>query len=722
MDKKEIKSDRYKKIRKEAETWANQKIAQMTLEEKMRQLSSFFPNGNSRLGIPHMQQGECLHGVVADLATSFPQALALGSTWNPDLIEEVATVIAKEARALGIHQCYSPMVAISRDPRWGRIQESYGEDPHHVAEIGVAYAKGLQGTGEEYLDQNHIIATAKHYVADGEPLGGLNGAAMEISLRSLHEVHLLPFERMVKEANVASIMPAHHSLNGIPCHSNHYLLQDVLRDMYGFDGIVVSDNGDIRKLHTDLYVSDDPRDSAAMAIEAGVDTELAWMMPWGESRMYGPVLQEAVEKGKVDISKVDQAVRRVLIKKYQMDLMSDPTADPNQETLENIYADAKTEEHISMAGKALYYGKSRDDKEEILYDESHNKLALDTALESLILLENKKNLLPLKAEDIKNMAIIGPNATRLLLGNYSTLNPRYYVSVLDGIEKVAKDKFQIDYYPALDPDHYMAEDIDKAVEGAKKADVTLLVLGGNEITCMENQDTDDLNLKGDQEELLKRVARVSKNLILLLLDGRPSSINFAKENVDNILLGFFLGQETGNAVARILFGQTSPSGKLPLTIPRNVGQVQCHYNRFHPGRRPSYYRSPVSPLYHFGYGMSYSSFEISEPITSKDTFKIDEEVEIQVNIKNTGTMQARETVQLYIKDVIASRVRPIKELKKFEKVNLKAQEEKTISFKLNKRDFAFWKDDGWVTEAGEFIIMVGADSENLKERQIWLEE
>ena len=316
--------------RREAEAWAQALLDQMTIEEKAGQLAAFFPNGNKRLGIPHMQHGECLHGMVADRATSFPQALALGCMWDPELVEEVASIVAKEARALGVHHCFAPMLGVARDPRWGRIQEAYGEDTYLVTRTGVAFCKGLQGMGEERLNRDHIIATLKHLVADGEPEGGLNGAAMELSERKLREIHLPPFEACIKEAQAASIMPAHHALNGIPCHANPHLIEDICRKEFGFDGMVVSDNGDIRKLYTTMKVCSSLEESAKLAMDAGVDTELAWLIPWNENRIYGPALIQAVKDGLVSMEQLDTAVRRVLLFKYEMDLLHDPCAKPEQ--------------------------------------------------------------------------------------------------------------------------------------------------------------------------------------------------------------------------------------------------------------------------------------------------------------------------------------------------------------------------------------------------------
>lgn len=306
----------YKNPNLPIEKRVNDLLSRMTVEEKAHQLASFFPNASVRLGIPHIQAGEALHGICLPYGTSFPMAIALASTWDPDLIEEMATIIAKEARALGVHHVYSPMLGVARDPRWGRTEESYGEDPYLVSRIGVAFIKGLQGTAEQRFNENHIMATAKHFVADGEPIAGLNGSAFDVSERTLHEVFLPPFKAAVEEAKVGSIMPAHHSLNGIPCHANKHIMVDILRDTYGFDGMVVSDNNDIFNLMNFMRVAKTWTEAAGLSLEVGIDTELAWQRSWDSGRAYGARLAEAVKSGTIPTALLDKAVKNVLRAKF----------------------------------------------------------------------------------------------------------------------------------------------------------------------------------------------------------------------------------------------------------------------------------------------------------------------------------------------------------------------------------------------------------------------
>ena len=696
--------------RQEAETWAQALLDQMTIEEKAGQLAAFFPNGNKRLGIPHMQHGECLHGMVADRATSFPQALALGCMWDPELVEEVASIVAKEARALGVHHCFAPMLGVVRDPRWGRIQEAYGEDTYLVTRTGVAFCKGLQGMGEERLNRDHIIATLKHLVADGEPEAGLNGAAMELSERKLREIDLPPFEACIKEAQAASIMPAHHALNGIPCHANSHLIEDICRQEFGFEGMIVSDNGDIRKLYTTMKVCSSLEESAKLAMDAGVDTELAWLIPWNENRIYGPALIQAVKDGLVSMEQLDTAVRRVLLFKYEMDLLHDPCAKPEQESLEACYQNVEGDAHVSLAGKTVYYGTKRDDVEEVLQNPQHDAIALKAAQKAIVLLKNQNALLPLNVSALQTIAVLGPNSDRVLLGNYATAKPRHYVSVLEGIRRYVGRSVQVLTSQGCDPDTYLAVDIPEAVACARKADVAILVVGGNEITCMENQDVDDLNLKGDQQQLIEAVYETGTPVVMVLLDGRPSSIEWADQHIPAILEGFYLGQECGTALANVLFGEYNPGGKLSVTVPRNVGQIPCYYNKLIPGRAPDYYQSPVKPLYPFGYGLSYTRFSIHDLRVVSCDPTVEEDVQLAVEITNIGARAGEEVVQLYVRDEISSLVRPEKELKGFRRVFLEAGETRTLSFTLKNRDLAFWMDGRWVVEPGEFTVTAGNSS------------
>lgn len=717
-------------------------MSQMTIEEKALQLAAFYPNGNVRLNVPYLSAGECLHGMRADGCTVFPQAIALGATWDVDLVEKVGALIAKEGRAVGDHLGFAPMLGVLRDVRWGRTEEGYGEDPYLVGKIGAAYINGLQGRGETRFDENHMMATAKHFVADGEPMAGMNGASVEISDRMLREVHLLPFEMAVKEAKVGAVMPAHHSVNGVPCHANKYLIDEVLRKEFGFDGIVVSDNNDIPRLHALMNMCEDYTQAAKLALEAGVDMELAFANSWDSGRRpYGSVLVDGVINGIISEELLDRAVRRVLGCKYDLGLLEDSTAEnntPEQKAFLDIYSGEGTGTFKSLAGTDKFFGKKREGWEAVLQDPENDQLALEAARKAIVLLKNESNVLPLAKEQLKTVAVIGPNSDRALLGGYSNTKPRYFVSVLEGIRKFlnngndSSSAVDVIHVNGCDPDIFMEEDIEAAVQAATRADVVIAVIGGNEETCRENQDIDTMELHGDQMKLMKAVCRTGTPVVAVLLHGRPAGIEWLKDHAAAILEGFYLGQECGNAVAEVLFGAYNPGGKLPLTVPRNAGQLPHYYNELPLGRPSNYYAvdkenkshsgSPRIPLYPFGYGLSYTTFEISEPMAEQDNFLISEDMKIlvKVEVKNTGDRTGEEVVQLYIHDKIASLSRPCKELKGFQRISLQSKEKAVVTFELDYRSFAFWNQNTWTTEPGEFEIMVGADSENLKIKTILL--
>lgn len=706
---------------------ANDLIPRMTLEEKTYQLASFFPNANVRLGIPHMQAGEALHGVCLPFATSFPQAIALASTWDPGLIEEMANVIAKEARALGVHQVYSPMLGVARDARWGRTEESYGEDPYLVSRIGVAFIKGLQGTEDERFDKNHVIATAKHFVADGEPIAGLNGSAYDVSIRTLHEIHLPPFKAAVEEAQVGCIMPAHHSLNGIPCHANSYIMKDILRETYGFDGFVVCDNNDISNLMNLMRVARTWTEAARLSLEVEVDTELAWERPWDTGRAYGASLVAGVKSGEIPMELLDRAVKNVLWTKFAIGLFDDGSEIVEWQDYELSGEKGRKDYKVvtysdSIRGRDLggdYFNtldrltNPREDYEEILNDPAHNDLALKVAQKAIILLKNENNLLPLDTGSLKRIAVIGPNANEELLGGYSTPKTRYFVSVLDGIKNSVSKDIEVLYAEGVSIEDFKRKNIEDAVAIAKKSDVTVVVLGGNEITCKENEDRDDLGLVGQQQTLVEAVYATGTPIIVVLLHGRPLAIEWIKEHVPAILDGWYLGQETGNAVADVLFGKVNPGGKLPMTVPRNVGQVPIYYNIMRAGRPGRYFQSKAEPLWPFGYGLSYTTFVYSDLIVMATSSS---DATISVDITNTGERTGDEVVQIYIRDEFASVVRPDRELKRFQRITLKPGEKRTLTFHLDKNEFAFYdeKSEKWIVEPGEFTIMAGSSSTNIQ--------
>jgi beta-glucosidase len=707
-------------------------LPRMTLEEKAHQLATLYPNAVVRLGIPHLQAGEALHGICLRHGTSFPSPLAMGSTWEPEIIERMGTVVAEEARALGTHQVYSPMLGVLIDPRWGRSEESYGEDPYLVSRIGVAYIKGLQGTGDELFNENHIIASAKHYVADGQPLAGLNGTEMDVSIRRLHEIFLPPFRAAVEEAHVGSIMPAHHVLNGIPCHANKYILVEVLRNTYGFEGHIISDNGDIRALHSEKCVAKTPAEAARLALEAGVDQELAIERPWRD-RGYGASLRQAIASGEVPVELVDRAVRNVLRSKFRLGLFDDGTpiypwqdhlasGDEGRGPIEGWPEYVELEHTKAVRGldkdtndyfnKLHRLGVPRQGWENIIYDPAHDQLALEVARNAITLLKNDGNLLPLDKGALKRIAVIGPNAEVEILGAYSTPEARHFVTVLDGIRTYVGKECEVLYEEGCSLIDWDKENISDAVKAAQKSDVAILVIGGNELTAKEGEDADDLGLVGHQEKLVKAVYATGVPIVALLLQSRPLSIPWIAENIPAILCGWFLGQETGTAVAEALFGEINPGGKLPVSIPRNVGQIPAYYNKF-PGGDKEYRDSPVGPIFPFGHGLSYTTFSYTNLQVQATSFP---SAIVSVDVQNTGHLAGDEVVQVYVRDEYSSVVRPVKELKRFQRFSLQPGEKRTVTFELDKGALAFYDDKSkdWIVEPGTFEITVGSSSRDIR--------
>ena len=683
-------------------------LKKMTLKEKVLQLASYYPNGNSRLKIPHIQEGECLHGVVASKATVFPQAIALGSMWDPQLMEQIGAVVAKEARALGIHHCYSPMLGLARDPRWGRSDESYGEDPYLVGKMGVGYISGLQGTGKNRFGRDHILATAKHYVADGEPLAGDNGAAVEISERLLQETHLVPFRMVVKEAGVGAIMPAHHALNGVPCHTSSYLLTDVLRNQLGFDGLIVCDNNDIRHAYTNFKISNNLTNVVRMALENGLHTELAWKAPWGPKRVYSQLLIDAIKSGAIKESLVDAGVRKVLEYKFKLGLFEDPTAmnTPN-DLLDIVKKDGKSAAYADTKKTA---GTKAKNYKKVLYNDASNRLALKAAEKAIILLKNKNNLLPLDKKKIKTIAVIGPNADRRLFGGYSNKHPRYFVTVLGGIKKEAGSSIKVLYTPGCDIHSPSHEGFAKAVKMANKADVVVIVVGGDEETTKENTDRDDISLYGPQRALMQAVKATGKPVIMILIHGRALAIGWEKENLDAILDGWFLGQDSGTALAKTIFGENNPGGKLPVTYSRNVGQLPYFYNILPSGRGRRLFGSSPELLYPFGFGLSYTTFKLSDYALSKKEMSAKDTVTLSVNVTNTGKREGDEVVQMYVHKKYSSLTQPSLKLKGFKRVTVKPGQSATVKLSIDRSALEIWKNGGWVVESGEYEILVGTSS------------
>jgi beta-glucosidase len=647
---------------------------------------------NTRLGIPAIFHDEILHGHMARGSTSFPQPIALASTWDPEFIEKVFTAGALETRARGSQQVLGPNLDLAREPRWGRTEETYGEDPYLVSRMAVAIVKALQGPGPT-INGDHVIATAKHFAAHGQPEGGTNIAPANYSERVLREFFLPSFKAAVKEGGIMSVMASYNEIDGVPSHANSWLLEKVLRQEWGFKGQVVSDYYGIPQLQDLHHVASDKEEAARLALEAGVDIELP------DPDCF-PLLLNLVREGKVSEASVDKAVARNLRAKFLIGLFENPYVDPD---------------------RAVRVTNSRE----------HRELAAEAARRSIVLLKNENNLLPLDRSRLRSLAVIGPNADRVHLGGYSD-DPGRGVSVLQGItEKVGK-KIKVTYAEGCkitqeggdwfaDSSHLNtpADDeklIAQAVEVARDADVALLVLGGNEDTNKEAWgdnhlgDRDSLELVGRQNDLVRAVLETGKPTIVMLINSGPLSINYIAEKVPAILEGFYLGQETGVGVADVLFGDFNPAGKLAVTFPRSVGQLPAYYNH-KPTAKRGYLFTSKEPLFPFGYGLSYTTFDHSDVKVSPAQIRPQDQTKVSVTVSNTGKRAGDEIVQLYIRDLVSSVTRPVMELKDFKRISLAPGEHKIVEFTITPDKLSFLNlNMETVVEPGWFDVMVGTSS------------
>lgn len=647
---------------------------------------------HTRLGIPAIFHDETLHGHMAKGSTSFPQPLALACSWDLDLVGKVFSVAALEARARGGQLALGPNLDLAREPRWGRTDETFGEDPYLVSRMGVACIRAMQGPGPG-IDGSHVMATAKHFAAHGQPEGGTNTAPANFSERVLREAFFASFHAAVTEAGIGAVMASYNEIDGVPSHANRWLLDNVLRKEWGFKGLVVSDYYGIEQLQSIHHIAASRADAAVKALTAGVDIELP------DPQCY-PLLVSLVREGKVPESLVDQAVSRNLAAKFRLGLFERPYVDPDRAA-------------------------------SVTNSQAHRDLAAQAARESIVLLKNEGRLLPLDRSRLHSIAVIGPNADRAHLGGYSD-DPGRGISILDGVRakvgpgvkvtfargcRITKEggDWWADRAHLSDP----AEDaklIAEAVETAKAADVALLVLGGNEDTNKEAWapnhlgDRDSLDLVGRQNDLVKAVLATGKPVIVFLISGGPLSANYIAENVPAILQGFYLGQETGTGAADVLFGDVNPAGKLPISVPRSVGQLPIFYNH-KPSAKRGYVFADKSPLFPFGFGMSYTTFEYSDLKVSPAQIPPDGQATVSVTVKNTGNRAGDEIAQLYIHDLVSSVTRPVLELKDFRRISLAPGESKVINFTITPDKLSFLGlDMKPVVEPGTFDIMVGPSS------------
>ena len=643
----------------------------------------------SRLKIPLLFGQDVIHG----FRTTFPIPLGETATWDMNLIEKSARIAAIEASAYGIHWTFAPMVDIGRDPRWGRVMEGAGEDTYLGTLVGKARVKGFQGNGLGNKDA--VMACAKHFAAYGAAVGGRDYNSVDMSLRQLHETYLPPF-KAVSDIGVATFMNSFNDINGIPATGNKYLQRDLLKGAWNFQGFVVSDWGSIGEMIPHGFAKDN-KDAALKAIIAGSDMDM-------ESRSYTNHLGELVKEGKVDIQLVDDAVRRILTKKYELGLFDDPYRFINE----------------------------KREKEQANNPE-HRKFAREIGAKSIVLLKNENQLLPL-SPTTKKVAIIGPfaKATVENHGFWSIAFPddsQRIVTQFDGIKAQLDKNSELLYAKGCNANDNDKSLFAEAVETAKKADVVIMTLGEGHAMSGEAKSRSNIHFSGVQEDLLKEIAKTGKPIILMINAGRPLVFDWASENIPTIVYTWWLGTEAGNSIADVLFGKINPGGKLPMTFPRTEGQIPIYYNHYNTGRpaKNNTDRNYVSayidldndPAYPFGFGLSYTTFQYSDVNVSATQLKGNQTLTASVTLTNSGNYDGEEVVQLYIRDLVGKVVRPVKELKGFQKIFLKKGESKTVSFNITPEDLKFYDDElNFDWESGEFDIMIGTNSAQVQTKRV----
>lgn len=648
---------------------------------------------NTRLGIPLFLAEEAPHGHMAIGTTVFPTGIGMAATWLPQLINEVGKAIGKEIRLQGGHISYGPVLDLARDPRWSRVEETFGEDPVLTGEIGKAMVAGL---GDGDLSRPYsTLATLKHFLAYGISESGQNGNPSFAGIRELHENFLPPFRQAIN-TGALSVMTSYNSMDGVPCTANRYLLTELLRNEWKFKGFVVSDLYSIEGIHQSHFVASTMQEAAVLALSAGVDVDLG-----GDAYMN---IVDAVNQGQITKEVLDEAVSRVLRLKFEMGLFENPYVDPKK-----AGSEVRNNEHITLARKV--------------------------AQASITLLKNERSLLPLK-KNIRKIALIGPNADNIynMLGDYTAPQEDGNVkTVLDGL--LAKlSPSQVEYVKGCAIRDTTVYDIEQAVAAAQRSEVAIAIVGGSsardfktsyketgaaiadskvlsDMECGEGFDRATLSLLGKQQELLAALKATGKPLVVVYIEGRPLEKNWASENADALLTAYYPGQEGGNAIADVLFGDYNPAGRLPFTVPRSVGQIPIYYNKKAP-QNHDYVETSASPLYSFGYGLSYTTFEYSDLHLSSIT---PHSFEVSFKVKNTGNYDGEEVTQLYLRDEFASVVQPLKQLKHFERFHLKRGEEKEVKFILSESDFALVdRNLKTIVEPGTFQIMIGAASNDIR--------
>lgn len=653
---------------------------------------------NTRLGIPLFLAEECPHGHMAIGTTVFPTSIGQSSTWNPKLIEQMGRAIAKEARAQGAHIGYGPVLDLARDPRWSRVEETYGEDPFLIGKMGEALVRGFQG--DDFNPGESLLSTLKHFASYGWTEGGHNGASAHVGMREMEEAILPPFREAI-DAGALSVMSSYNEIDGTPSTANYHLLTKVLRNRWGFQGFTISDLRSIGRLREHGVAASD-YEAAVKAVNAGLDNDLGM-------NVYGEQLGEAVKKGDVSPAVLDQSVSRILRLKFRMGLFDNPFVDEKAAP-------------------------------EMVANSEHLELAREVARQSIVLLKNRDNILPLKKNCSKKIAVIGPNADNIynMLGDYTApQTTASVVTVLEGIKNKV-DNEDVIYAKGCAIRDTSRIGIRDALNAAASADVVIMVMGGssardfsseyeetgaakvsaNLISDMESGEGYDratLNLMGLQLELIQEIKKLGKPIILVLIKGRPLLLEGIIQEVDAIIDAWYPGMQGGNALADVLFGDYNPGGRLSISIPRSVGQLPVYYNPKRTGNRNKYLEEVGVPRYCFGYGLSYTSFEYSDMEVTLNETTDDCIVNIRVKIVNTGQKSGDEVVQLYICDDVSSYTTPAKQLRAFERIHLEAGESQIVTFTLNKKSMMLYmQDDEWVVEPGSFSLMIGSSSQDIR--------
>ena len=627
--------------------------------------------GHNRLGIPALFIEEGLHGF--NTGTVFPTPLNLAATWNPEIAQETGAAIAAEARATGVDMILAPVLDLAREPRWGRVEEDFGEDPYLTGQLGLAYVRGAQG---ESLNTDHtVVSEPKHFAGHGSPEGGTNTSPVHIGERELRSVMLKPFEPAFREGHAMATMAAYHEIDGIPVTADPFLLKKILRDEWGFQGFVLSDLGAIQRLYKVHHVAATPKDASCMAIRSGVDMQFYDF----DHDLFQKALIDCVHEGSLSQADLDRAVGAVLRVKFALGLFDHPLVDPSLNARVH-----RSPEHLA--------------------------LSLESARQSMTLLKNDGRLLPL-SKSVQRIAVIGPNADVARYGDYEKEENGEHISLLDGIRTlVSQATVTFD----------AGKDIPAAVAMAKDADVVILGLGEWQGISGESFDRSNLDLPGNQAQLLEAVVATGKPVVLVLENGRPLTIGWAKEHVPAILEAWYPGEFGGKAIAETLFGENNPAGRLTITFPRSVGQLPVFYNS-DPSRMRKYVDDDGKPLFPFGFGLSYTTFRYDHLAAQPPAPGSGGDIVVIADVTNTGDREGEEVAQLYLRQDVSSVETPDRSLKGFSRIRLKPQETKTVTFRIPQEQLAVWTAEGkWAVEPGSYTVWVGGSSEASLSRQFSL--